>query len=170
MILVCPECRGSFPGEVIERLGFCHDCWVKQRRTPEEIETLKKNWDKDTCWDIETTEGYELHTKELLDYRLKTEKHWAEQRTRWPEWEAVRPSVDGAAVTRLPLWGGWLVKTFQSIEPEGNEGMVSTFFLPDIKHEWLVGEVGDYTDTNRPIIQESEFDEMRRSLEGKIKE
>ena len=42
--------------------------------TTGDIEALKENWRNDPCWAIETTEGFEQHREELLDYRLEQEK------------------------------------------------------------------------------------------------
>ena len=47
------------------------------QRTASEIFNLKKNWEDDPCWDIETTEGFEAHREELLAFRLQQEKEWA---------------------------------------------------------------------------------------------
>ncbi len=46
--------------------------------TTNEIESLKKNWRFDPCWDIEDTEGFEEHKEELKAYRLDYEKKWQE--------------------------------------------------------------------------------------------
>lgn len=46
---------------------------VHSTKTREEIEALKANWLKDDCWDIETTEGFELYRDELLAFRLDVE-------------------------------------------------------------------------------------------------
>ena len=51
-------------------------------RTAEEIEALKTNWRDDPIWDIEDTEGFELHRDELVAYRLEWEVHWKLQRER----------------------------------------------------------------------------------------
>lgn len=54
-------------------------------RTTEEIEALKDNWRNDPIWDIEDTEGFELHCDELVACRLEWEARWKlqrEQRTR----------------------------------------------------------------------------------------
>jgi len=49
-------------------------------RTAEEIEALKSNWRNDPIWDIEDTEGFELHRDELVAYRLAWEARWKLQR------------------------------------------------------------------------------------------
>jgi hypothetical protein len=38
-------------------------------KTRAEVETLKRNWSEDPCWDIEDTEGFEDHREELAEYR-----------------------------------------------------------------------------------------------------
>jgi hypothetical protein len=43
------------------------------RKTPEQLDNLKANWLEDPCWDIEATEGFELHQTELYIFRLQTE-------------------------------------------------------------------------------------------------
>ena len=48
--------------------------------TPEEITSLKAQWCADSCWDLETTEGFEEHKDELLAYRLKKEATWEQAR------------------------------------------------------------------------------------------
>ena len=50
--------------------------------TKEEIENLKNDWVKDPCWEIETTEGFEEHWDELLEYRKKMEAKWNEYYTK----------------------------------------------------------------------------------------
>lgn len=47
------------------------------KRTIEELEKLKCEWEKDPIWDIEDTEGFEEHTLELTEFRLRCEQKWA---------------------------------------------------------------------------------------------
>lgn len=47
-------------------------------RTIKEIEALKANWVKDPCWDIEDTEGFELHREELRAFNQQKQKEWSE--------------------------------------------------------------------------------------------
>ncbi len=47
-----------------------------ESRTVEEIETLKANWRNDPIWDIEDTDGFELHRDELVAYRMDWEARW----------------------------------------------------------------------------------------------
>ncbi len=39
-----------------------------------ELEELKQSWKKDPCWDIESTEGFEEHIEELLEFSRKTKE------------------------------------------------------------------------------------------------
>ena len=48
-------------------------------RTTEEIEALKASWRDDPIWDIEDSEGFELHRDELRAYRLECEARWKSQ-------------------------------------------------------------------------------------------
>ena len=45
-------------------------------KSREELESLKRNWLRDPCWDIEETEGFEEHREELLAYRKICEDEW----------------------------------------------------------------------------------------------
>jgi hypothetical protein len=49
-------------------------------KTIEEIEALKRDWKNDPVWDIETTEGFEDHTNDLLAFRKECESRWAGER------------------------------------------------------------------------------------------
>ena len=49
-------------------------------RTPLELANLKHNWEMDPCWDIETSEGFELHAHELKAFREAKEAEWERQR------------------------------------------------------------------------------------------
>lgn len=45
-------------------------------KTRAEVETLKRQWLTDACWDLELTEGFEDYREELRDYRLHAETKW----------------------------------------------------------------------------------------------
>lgn len=49
------------------------------KKTPEEIESLKRSWFSDPCWDIEETEGFEAHRDELLEYHRECDVLWKAQ-------------------------------------------------------------------------------------------
>lgn len=51
-------------------------------KTKEEIDELKSQWLADGIWDIEDTEGFEEHRKELLAFRIKHEKQMEGERMR----------------------------------------------------------------------------------------
>lgn len=68
--LLCP----SHEAVLIEMEEASHETTV---RTPDEIRDLCWNWRNDPCWDLETTEGFEAHAPELLEYRLEWERKWA---------------------------------------------------------------------------------------------
>lgn len=48
-------------------------------KTREEIEALKRNWKADPIWDIETTEGFEDHKDELLQFSKECIKTWSDR-------------------------------------------------------------------------------------------
>ena len=48
-------------------------------KTIEEIEKLKKDWQRDPCWDIEMTEGFEEYRNILFDFRIECEHRWKEK-------------------------------------------------------------------------------------------
>ena len=48
-------------------------------RTVEELESLKANWRNDPIWDIEDTDGFDLHRDELVAYRLEWQARWKAQ-------------------------------------------------------------------------------------------
>ena len=45
-------------------------------KTRAEVDVLKRDWEKDPCWDIETSEGFEEHQDELKIFRLNCEFQW----------------------------------------------------------------------------------------------
>lgn len=78
----CPYCYTEFE---IDQEGstMCMECsqrfttvFIKEENgeiTVSSIEELKKSWEKDPCWDIEETEGFEKHKNELLAWRKEYE-------------------------------------------------------------------------------------------------
>ena len=64
-------------------------------KTRIEVEALKHNWYSDSCWDIETTEGFEDYHDELLQYRLDCEKMWKERYESKLLEQSVRAGVPG---------------------------------------------------------------------------
>ena len=51
---------------------------MEATKTRAKIDVLKRQWEDDPCWDIETTEGFEANREELLAYRLQKEAEWTE--------------------------------------------------------------------------------------------
>lgn len=49
-------------------------------KTLEDIEKLKADWLRDSCWDIEDTEGFEAHKEDLLAFRLAMQEKWEGER------------------------------------------------------------------------------------------
>lgn len=53
-------------------------------RTPAEIDNLFRQWKDDPCWDLETTEGFEMHREQLLnmsnDHKEKCERLYQQRR------------------------------------------------------------------------------------------
>ena len=67
-------------------------------KTHLEIMELKAIWDRDPCWDIETTEGFEEHAEELRAYRWQKEDEW---RQKWTE--VVRRKADELGTDNMKL-------------------------------------------------------------------
>ena len=63
--------------------------------TLQELEALKSNWRSDPCWDIEGTEGFELHYEELLQYRLGVEEESRREYESFLEQESVKYGIPG---------------------------------------------------------------------------
>jgi hypothetical protein len=58
--------------------GSCQECVSEdQRKTREEVERLKRDWDGD--WEIEHTEGFGTHYAKLLAFSLEMKAFWAER-------------------------------------------------------------------------------------------
>lgn len=49
-------------------------------RTRDEIDALKRDWQRDPCWDIEETEGFEAHREELEEFHAEMEAVWTRRR------------------------------------------------------------------------------------------
>ena len=41
-----------------------------------EIDKLKRDWESDPSWDIETTDGFEEHREELKQFRIEAQNKW----------------------------------------------------------------------------------------------
>ena len=64
-------------------------------KTQEKIVELKRQWEQDPCWDIEDTEGFEVHARELLAYRKQKESEWEKQKQEEFEYVADSLGVPG---------------------------------------------------------------------------
>lgn len=64
-----------------------------EERTPKEIEILKKNWMNDPCWDLGTTEGFELHKEELKAFEKKMWQKWKTEREKEVKDRAVANNI-----------------------------------------------------------------------------
>ena len=64
-------------------------------KTQEEINELKRQWEQDPCWDIEDTEGFEDHARDLLAYRKQKESEWEKQKQKELEYVADSLGVPG---------------------------------------------------------------------------
>ncbi len=118
-------------------------------KTRAEVETLKQQWLKDPCWDLDTTEGFEEYKEELAQFQaefIAASKKKLEARTeilqqKWYELklnESFR--LDNyTSVTRVP--GGWIYnQTTCTKEPSSRdyddaEHMMISTFIPYAKDE-----------------------------------
>lgn len=64
-------------------------------KTQKEIDNLKSQWKYDPIWDIETTEGFEGHRAELLEFRMECENQWGRERFDQLTEKAERLGVPG---------------------------------------------------------------------------
>lgn len=76
-------------------------------KSEEEIKNLKQNWLEDSCWDIETTEGFEAHKVELKKFRLEQEKLWEDKYNEDLNKRAIKLGIPG----RIDL-----IKYFEGLE------------------------------------------------------
>lgn len=49
-------------------------------KTRNEIDSLKRDWVNDPCWDLEDTEGFEDCKEELKEFQDRMEQMWREER------------------------------------------------------------------------------------------
>ncbi len=74
---------------------------VYAERTPEEIEALKADWERDPCWDIEYTEGFEAHRDELRAWSEHVKARWAAAEQQRLKAEATRRGLSPGVVQRI---------------------------------------------------------------------
>lgn len=104
-------------------------------KTKEEIDELKRQWQLDSIWDIENTEGFEEHAEELKSFRIACEE---EDTKRWEDNKAksdakifslaLNETTRSGIAVYLRVPGGWIV----SVEHDnGNESSSYTScFVP----------------------------------------
>lgn len=81
-------------------------------KTPSEIADLKRQWLRDPCWVIETTEGFEEHWEELTAFAREQAGRWLKQDQDREQDQAVK-AARYARVTQSLGWGRdavWMVK------------------------------------------------------------
>jgi hypothetical protein len=120
-------------------------------KTITEIESLKNNWLKNPCWDIEDTEGFESYKEELLAFRLHKEKEWEENRTKKHEQfrkdlynldlhSLIYDPCIKATIIRVP--GGWIYNfSLQSMSESGPKDYQQSVFVPfnnDMQKEMIL--------------------------------
>ena len=45
-------------------------------KEPNELEALKRSWERDPCWDLEDSDGFEEYREELLAFSEERKAHW----------------------------------------------------------------------------------------------
>lgn len=64
-------------GDLIEDTHYMYPLYFNERlATREEVESLKKNWLEDPCWDIGGTEGFEEYINELTTFHEEQAEQW----------------------------------------------------------------------------------------------
>jgi hypothetical protein len=59
-------------------------------KTKEELDNLKYRWLNDPIWDIWTTEGFEEHEQELIQFQTEQEQRWVwEQEQEFKEFQKL---------------------------------------------------------------------------------
>ena len=52
---------------------------MSKEKEANEIEALKRSWERDPTWDIEDTEGFEAYRDELLAFSQERKSYWQKQ-------------------------------------------------------------------------------------------
>jgi hypothetical protein len=71
-------------------------------KTREDVEELKRNWCKDPCWDLPTTEGFEEYREELTQFSNRMEEKW--EREYKDQMKAEAESMGLKFPEQLPLF------------------------------------------------------------------
>lgn len=85
VMLIKLFCGGEATGDTFFAKDYAEaldafETWVDRydagAKTPNQIDSLKRQWLDDPNWDIEHTGGFEFHFEELKAYRLEMEAKW----------------------------------------------------------------------------------------------
>lgn len=117
-------------------------------KTEKELQALKDAWVRDPSWDIETTEGFELYTKSLLEFRMECEARWKAAETdadrrRVEKTHFLQGKIDALAlgestrfndvslITRAP--GGYVIEYLEGvgIGEAYRDRVTSAVFVPE---------------------------------------
>ena len=60
------------------------------KKTPAEVEELKKDWLDDPHWDLAETEGFEVHREELAEFEERAHARWERDRVFRRHMKAIR--------------------------------------------------------------------------------
>jgi hypothetical protein len=111
-------------------------------KSREEIENLKRDWEKDPCYDIEDADGFEEHREELIQFSQKKQIEWKEMRIKSEQKKRDRLNqmktnenvwVDPLTeVLKVP--GGWLYKFYRRDYNLDIKNLVTSTFVPELKH------------------------------------
>ena len=93
------------------------------KKSPEEIAELKRQWLIDPCWDIDATEGFEAHKEELKAFMKQKEDEWEQAEKNRLKEKAIKLGIPD----RIDL-----IKYFEGLEyPE--ESFLPNIYMPLIK-------------------------------------
>lgn len=70
------------------------------------VESLKQNWAKDPCWDLEETEGFKEYREELKAFAEQKEKEWEEFRAKVKQ-DRIEAEVEAIAERAQQLGLGY---------------------------------------------------------------
>lgn len=108
----CKYCGTLHLAPVPEYCYNCHDMLGeadKMERTPQEIASLKRNWEGDPCWDLYDTQGFARYRDELKAHQEAKELEWRQQAIAQEKAEMARLGL--AWPTHVPLFN-----MFKSLE------------------------------------------------------
>lgn len=109
------------------------------RRNPQIIEKLKVDWSKDPCWEIEYTEGFEAHEKELAAFAESKRREWRAEH----DVVANRRSI---ITMRAPLTMN-CSSSLMSDDDRVSTLMADGWVIQDVQIVTYIDNSGDFTDT-----------------------